>query len=575
MVSPLLYDEGLPNVATGTTYQFRGFSVQFPDIIKSNLRRLTVAEANAGISNWNFGSWTTIPSIGTFANYQVDGLTGRPVSSGGYIFFETDDGANPVTPWKPWWPKASAPNTYYGLNASGQGNPLDEFEYFAGNFIPSESDQYYTSDIRNQVFKESTSDIKKYFIIKLYDNWCRASKSVSNPHGVSLHVPGQGRYAIDSTGPQQIYIQYGYTSYSSPTGNTAPYYYSNALVTPICKTDGTSATSSYVSNYSAVGDWWYTPSELTRFVRSSVGTWPIPNPISYFVTYFHTIDQYQTSSYVGAPAPSISENSLPLYMVNNSTMQRMSVSQLLSEYVLPAIDLMCGRPSSAGFPSSDSGYDWLPYTISTSTSVSGYSLMSGSPIFTDYRSTGYFDSLRATTTAYPSTYLHGYTFYPYTSAPLQYNYFSDGSTPLGTGLSTTVQNYYLHTKGRAYSAGNYSPGTNSPFVVLNGSTMQPLTVDQFLSNVLTPLFEWAMVNYGGYRVRYVMSPIRSLANQRGLQVDTQLGTTMINTSLNTIQGLYNYGPLTTGLAANDYRMQLFPTGGATNRDYYSLNLVRY
>lgn len=575
MVSPLLYDEGLPNVATGTTYQFRGFSVQFPDIIKSNLRRLTVAEADANINNWDYGSWTVIRNIGTFANYQVDGTTGVPVNSGGYIFFETDDDVDPITPWRPWWPKGStvdrARNTYYGLNASGQGNPLDEFQYYAGNFIENESDTYYTSEVRNQVFKESSSDLKKYFIIKLYDNWLRASKSTSNPHGVSLHVPSQTRYISDGTGNSQTYYQAGYTSYSSPGSNRTPYYSGSALVTPICKTDGTSTTSS--ASYSNTGfyDNFKTPGDLGSKTQSTTLTaWPAIQPLNDFITIYHTVDQYQTSSYVGASQPSVSDSQLPMYMVNNNTMQRMSVSQVLSDFVLPAIQLMTGQASSAGFPTSDNGYSWLPYTISASTSVGGYARVSSDPIFRDYRSNSslYDDNFAALATVN----YQGYSF-KWTNQQLLSSYLNNYTTPTAISWVDSISAYYLHRKRQAYSVGNYSAGTDSPFVVLNGSTFEPLSLDTFLSDVLTPLFEWAMVNYSGYRVRYVMSHVRSRANGLGLSVDRQLGSTMVNTQLNGAKGAFNYSD--TPNANDTYRLQLFQTGSSTISTSYSLNLVRY
>lgn len=568
MVSPLLYGEGLPNLATGETYQFRGFSIQYEDIIKSNLVRLTVAEANAGISNWDLGSW----SISTFNGYGVDGTTGRSVSSGGYIFFETDDGTNPVTPWRPWWPKASARNTYYGLNASGQGNPLDEFEYFAGNFYPVESDKYYTSDVRNQVFKPSADNdnLRKWLILSLYNSWLLAQKSTSNPCGVSLHVPSQSRYAVDSIGMAQAYIQYGYTSYSTPNNNTAPYSVGNALVTPICKTDGTSSSSPSYNVY-GVGDWFYTPSELYRYVGAPV-VWG-ENPINQFVTFFHTIDQYQTSAYVGASAPDIYDSQLPLYMANNNTMQRMSVSQILSEYVLPAIDLMCGNPNTAGLAGNDRGAGWEPYTVSTSSSVSGYTRVSSEPIFTDYRATDYYTTLIAGTTPHLVPEFNKY-FSLVTAYELQSSYFPDGSEPTTSGTGgSAVTNWYLHRKSFSitYALDFDLRDDDGPFVTLQDSTFQPYSMNDFIQYVLRPLFEWAMVNYSGYRVRYVITPsTRALADSLNLNVDRQLGSTMVNTSLDTISGIY-----TINTTNNDYRTQVFPTGSSTDRNYYGLNIVRY
>lgn len=161
------------------------------------------------------------------------------------------------------------------------------------------------------------------------------------------------------------------------------------------------------------------------------------------------------------------------------------------------------------------------YTISTSTTVSGYTEVSGSgiPIFTDNR-------------ANPSGYNAS-----------QIPETEDAST------TTEVTKYYLHKK-------NYvTPAYTSPVRVTR------------LGNVVTPdattwnpifksIIRYMVANVTGYRLRYSI-------NGSGLVC----GTTMTDTRL---QGSGNYQ--TRQVGDDDYRAQEFPDGSAVVIGTYTLNV---
>ena len=193
---------------------------------------------------------------------------------------------------------------------------------------------------------------------------------------------------------------------------------------------------------------------------------------------------------------------------SSGSIQSMSLTDMQDTFLEPAIDLL--TTGSTGTQQSGT------YFISTSSSVSGATLVSGTPVFTD---------TRANTAAY-----------------------TDSGIPETLDQPTTINNYYLHII-------NGSDTSYTAPLYINGTDLQTYTDAAFETNLQNGIRHMA-TSTTGFRISY---------NING--TGTNRGTAMINTVLN---GSGDYQTLFVN--ADDYRAQEFPNGTAVTANTYYLKI---
>lgn len=200
----------------------------------------------------------------------------------------------------------------------------------------------------------------------------------------------------------------------------------------------------------------------------------------------------------------------PVYYTSGGHIQAMSLQDIKDTFLHPAIDLLVS--GSAGIQQAGT------YFISTSSSVGGATLVSGTSVFTD---------TRANTAAYTA-----------------------GGIPETLDQPTTISNYYLHRIngfGSAYTA---------PLYITSGNHLQTYASATFESLIQEWIQYTAASSTDGYRISYNI-------NGSG----TNRGSAMINTVLN---GSGDYQTLFVN--ADDYRAQEFPNGTAITANTYYLKI---
>lgn len=191
----------------------------------------------------------------------------------------------------------------------------------------------------------------------------------------------------------------------------------------------------------------------------------------------------------------------PLYY-DGSNLRAMSYQDLLDTFVYPTVDSLVGSD--------------VVYTVSTSSSVGGYTLLSGTPIFSDTRAN-----------------------------PGNYQYYE---IPEVLDQPFTVADYYLHRR-------NSSSVSYTPPVLANSSGNIFTPSQSALDSLLLAALNNTAVNDGnGYRIRH---GINTAGNTNG--------TGMTDTRLN---GAGNYQ--TYFVNGDDYRAQEFPDGSAVAIGTYYL-----
>lgn len=202
-----------------------------------------------------------------------------------------------------------------------------------------------------------------------------------------------------------------------------------------------------------------------------------------------------------------SGKSLPLYW-NGSGLQVMSKEDIYNTFVEPAIDILIS--SSTGTAQGGT------YQIYTSTTLSGNTNVSTTPVFSD---------TRADTTLYTNT-----------------------GIPEALDQPTTITNFYLHQINGAEASYTRPVGFTS------GSNMQTHTKSEF-DSALQTFVRYAAANRSNYKIRYTYTS----GNNRGSgMTDTKL------------DGAGNY--TTYFVNANDYRAQEFPNGTAQTINTYYLKI---
>lgn len=217
----------------------------------------------------------------------------------------------------------------------------------------------------------------------------------------------------------------------------------------------------------------------------------------------------ETNAVISAPTG----HSFPVYRTASNQIQEMSETDFYDTFIYPAVDLL----SSGSITYQQAG----TYHIQSTTSYTGSTLVSATPVFVD---------TRADTSLYTA-----------------------GSIPETLDQPTTITNYYLHKidgTDNSYTAPMYKTA---------GNDLQTYTTGNFES-ALSDYVRYAVSQVTGYRLRYSVYPVNADAgNNRG--------TGMTDTRLN---GSGNYQTLFVN--ADDYRAQEFPNGTAVTINTYYLRI---
>ena len=247
-------------------------------------------------------------------------------------------------------------------------------------------------------------------------------------------------------------------------------------------------------------------SNANAFVAESSTAEPSIVNVSY-----DRIHRARTTSGVGQTADTAI--TFPVWY-NSGTIQAMTLTDFKDTFVSPAIDLLVAA--------SESNNTGGTYTISTATSVSGYTLISGTPVFTD---------TRANTGAYTAA-----------------------GIPETLDQPTTITNYYLHRRNGADS----TPSRN--LLLAEGGTGG--LIEGATATMKTLIGNWIRydaANTSGQRIVYTMAT--SGGNTRGSGiVDTRLN------GAGFYQTLQSYGTA--------YRSQEFPNGSPVTVTTYNLRIAK-
>ena len=216
-----------------------------------------------------------------------------------------------------------------------------------------------------------------------------------------------------------------------------------------------------------------------------------------------------TSTSTGGSATTDSGKTFPVYLDSLNNIQAMTHQDMLDTFIHPAINLL----SSASTTTDQAG----TYQISTSSSVSGNTAVSGTAVFVD---------TRANTGAYTS-----------------------GSIPETLDQPTTINSYYLQRIN----------GTDTSYtlpMIIDGSNHLQISPEATFETILKNMVKYSAVNDSGFTISY---SINGSGNNRGSgMVDTRL------------DGSGNYQ--TRFVNANDYRAQEFPNGTAQTINTYFLKI---
>ena len=208
-----------------------------------------------------------------------------------------------------------------------------------------------------------------------------------------------------------------------------------------------------------------------------------------------------------------SGTSYPAFIDASSNIQAMSQTDILDTFIHPAIDLL-----TAGTTTSQQAGT---YHISNASSVSGSTLVSATPVFSD---------TRANTSSYQAS-----------------NIGTSGTTQ---DFPTTINNYYLHRID-----GSDTSYTLPIFVRATDNHLQVFPEADFETMVKNIIDYTAVSSTDGYSISYNVGTSGS-----GVTRGSGMANTILNGSGNRQTRFVN---------ANDYRAQEFPNGTAvTSATYY-------
>jgi len=198
----------------------------------------------------------------------------------------------------------------------------------------------------------------------------------------------------------------------------------------------------------------------------------------------------------------------PVYLTGNN-IRAMSLTDMYDTFIYPAIDTLVNGTDQPG-----------TYRIHTSTSLSGHTLISSTPVFSD---------TRANTGAYTA-----------------------GGIPETLDQPTTITNFYLF-RTNAGSASSYA----LPVFITSANHLQQFSTASF-DAILKNCVRHVASEVVGSRIRY---SINGSGNNRG----SGMSNTILNGSGNYQQRFVN---------ADDYRAQEFPNGSATTAATYYLRIYQ-
>ena len=208
--------------------------------------------------------------------------------------------------------------------------------------------------------------------------------------------------------------------------------------------------------------------------------------------------------------PTDTNNKLyPAYYDGSGSIQAMTATDLFDTFVTTAIGTLTDGTDREG-----------TLRIHTATSLSGHTLISSTPVFTD---------TRANTGAYTA-----------------------GGIPETLDQPTTITNYYLFRTNQGSA-----PSITVPLQINSDNDLQTYTAANFDAMLLAEIRHHT-VNTSGSTITY---NINGSGNNRG--------SAMVNTILN---GGGNYQQRFVN--ANDYRAQEFPNGTAVTANTYNLKILR-
>lgn len=202
----------------------------------------------------------------------------------------------------------------------------------------------------------------------------------------------------------------------------------------------------------------------------------------------------------------------PVYYNASGQIQAMNLQDVKDTFLHPAIDLL----TAATTTTQQAG----TYHISSSSSVTGSTLVSATPVFSD---------TRANTGAYTA-----------------------GSIPETLDQPTTITNYYLHRVNGS------APSFTLPYSINEDENIQQFTSATFDSLLQEWIRYTAASSADGYSISYNLGTSGS-GNTRG----SGMGDTILN-------GSGNYQ--TRFVNADDYRAQEFPNGTAVTANTYYLRI---
>ena len=226
---------------------------------------------------------------------------------------------------------------------------------------------------------------------------------------------------------------------------------------------------------------------------------------------YDRIHRARTTSGVGQTADTAI--TFPVWY-NSGTIQAMTLTDFKDTFVSPAITLLVAA--------SESNNTGGTYTISTATSVSGYTLISGTPVFTD---------TRANTGAYTAA-----------------------GIPETLDQPTTITNYYLHRRNGADS----TPSRNL-LLAEGGSGGLIEGATATMKNLIGNWIRYDAANTSGQKILYTMATSGGSTRGSGI-VDTRLN------GAGNYQTLQSYGTA--------YRSQEFPNGSAATIATYNLRIAK-
>ena len=226
---------------------------------------------------------------------------------------------------------------------------------------------------------------------------------------------------------------------------------------------------------------------------------------------YDRIHRARTTSGVGQTADTAI--TFPVWY-NSGTIQAMTLTDFKDTFVSPAIDLLVAA--------SESNNTGGTYTISTATSVSGYTLISGTPVFTDTQAN------------------QG----AYTAAGI----------PETLDQPISITNYYLHRRNGADS----TPSRNL-LLAEGGSGGLIEGATATMKNLIGNWIRYDAANTSGQKILYTMATSGGSTRGSGI-VDTRLN------GAGFYQQLQSYGTA--------YRSQEFPNGSAATIATYNLRIAK-